>query len=163
MKEQNTNLDKIGRRDGLTVPDGYFADFAKRMSAELPYRPELEEKKVAAPRSTWQRVRPYVYMAAMFAGVWCMLKMFTLMSSPDKSLSIDSHPSLATAVSNEQFVEDFVIDDISDFDIYDSMVEDSIDFENLDDSLLALDPAMLQGLDEAYLPEDEAEGHVLPQ
>ena len=37
MKQENENiLDKFSRKDGLTVPEGYFDDFAKRMAAQLP-------------------------------------------------------------------------------------------------------------------------------
>ena len=53
-------------------PEGYFADFAKKMAASLP------EKQIPAKRkpTRWLRIRPYVYMAAMFAGVWCMGYLF---------------------------------------------------------------------------------------
>lgn len=140
MKETKNILDKIDRRDGLTVPDGYFADFASRMMSELPSRPEIENPaSVVAPRSFWQRVRPYAYMAAMFAGVWCMLKMFMLMSGAGQELTIDKIPSLATAVQNEQFVEDYIIDDVSGFDLYDQMLADSIDFYSPEDSVFMPD------------------------
>ena len=69
-------LDIIGRKDGMTVPDGYFADFQARMEALLPVNEQAETpREIEAPRSFWDRVRPFVYMAAMFAGVWCMVKM----------------------------------------------------------------------------------------
>ena len=42
MKEENSILAKVNHRDGLTVPDGYFADFAASMADKLPKRPELE-------------------------------------------------------------------------------------------------------------------------
>ncbi len=29
-------LEKVNRNDGMTVPDGYFDDFATRMAASLP-------------------------------------------------------------------------------------------------------------------------------
>ena len=29
-------LEKVNRNDGMTVPDGYFDDFASRMAASLP-------------------------------------------------------------------------------------------------------------------------------
>jgi hypothetical protein len=79
-------------------------------------------------------------MAAMFGGVWCMLKMFTLMSSTEGDLSINGNTVLANAVSNEQFVEDYVIDDVSNWDIYDYMLEDSIDVYNLQDSIYNANP-----------------------
>jgi hypothetical protein len=141
MKENKDILNKINRHDGLTVPDGFFKDFAAQMADKLPERPELESpESVVAPRSFWHRVRPYAYMAAMFAGVWCMLKMFTLMSSSESDLSITGNPALASAVCDEQFVEDYVIDDVSNWDIYDYMIEDSIDVYNLQDSIYNANP-----------------------
>ena len=65
-------LENIGRRDGMTVPDGYFDTLTQRIEASLPER-EWERQSAAdniAPRSIWQRIRPYVYLAAMFAGIW---------------------------------------------------------------------------------------------
>lgn len=64
MKTDHDILAKIDRDSGMTVPDGYFADFASRMEAAIPAnRPKIAE----APRSFWQQVRPYAYLAAMFA------------------------------------------------------------------------------------------------
>jgi hypothetical protein len=141
MKEKEDILKTIDRRDGMTVPDGFFEQFAAQMADKLPQRPELENpKSIVAPRSTWQRVRPYVYMAAMFGGVWCMLKMFTLMSSTDADMNLNNNPALASAVCNEQFVEDYVIDDVTNWDIYDYMIEDSIDVYNLEDSIYNANP-----------------------
>ncbi len=39
-------LEKVNRNDGMTVPDGYFDDFAARMAASLPER----EWEKPAPR-----------------------------------------------------------------------------------------------------------------
>ncbi|MDE5959967.1 MAG: hypothetical protein K2G59_07400, partial [Muribaculaceae bacterium] len=67
----------IGRKDGMTVPDGYFSEFAARMDSMLP--DDRVTEKQPAVRTRWQMVRPYAYLAAMFAGIWCMLQMFHLM------------------------------------------------------------------------------------
>lgn len=132
MKEDNDILKQIGHRDGMTVPDGYFADFAARMAANLP-KTEFEESanpgRIIAQRTLWQKVRPYVYMAAMFAGVWCMMKMFSLLSTP-KELS--PSPILAEALANEIFVNDYIIDDMDDRELMDQMIEDGFDLTTLD-------------------------------
>lgn len=143
MDKQFDILDKVARKDCFKLPDdAYFDEFAKRMSSALEPRPELERAASRKPTGFWHRVRPYVYMAAMFAGIWCMLKVFTLMtnSSQSNGLSIESIPALATAVQNEQFVEDYIIDNVSDWDIYNGMVEDSIDFYNFMDSVYNANP-----------------------
>ncbi len=42
MKKNSDILIKAARRDGMTVPEGFFEDFAAKMSASLPVRPEAE-------------------------------------------------------------------------------------------------------------------------
>lgn len=133
-------LSRIDRHDGMTVPEGYFDTFAADMLARLPQRPELEAPTVvAAPRSLWQRIRPYAYMAAMFAGVWCMLKMFSLMSDQSSLTPIADNPIIAEAFSNDTFVNDYVISDIDDQDLYDELMATGIDAESLCDSLAYID------------------------
>ena len=79
MKQTKDILTRLDRHDGMTVPDGYFDDFAKRMSEMLPERPEAESTVKILERPTlWTRIRPYVYMAAMFAGIWCMFHVFDI-------------------------------------------------------------------------------------
>lgn len=109
MDKDNDILAKLNGKSGMTVPDGYFAEFAKNMAMNLP---ERESQNIApAPRSTWQQVRPYVYLAAMFMGIWCMLKMFTLMGTPDTAMGIDNNPTLISALNDDSFVEELYADE----------------------------------------------------
>lgn len=103
MKNDENILTRLAHRDGMTVPEGYFADFARSMEAALPDRPELAAASPVAPRSWWQRLRPYTYMAAMFAGVWCMLKLFAMLTS-SSPLPLETNPVIAEAFSNDVFV-----------------------------------------------------------
>lgn len=129
MKTDHNILAKIDRDSGMTVPDGYFADFASRIEAAIPAnRPKIAE----APRSFWQQVRPYAYLAAMFAGIWCMLQMFDMMGSGiSGSSSIDSNPVLAQAINDESFVSDYIISDMDDYDIYDELYAEGITVDDL--------------------------------
>lgn len=137
MEKNSDILSRIDRRTGMTTPDGYFADFADRMIASLPDRAPV----AAAPRrSFWQSVRPYVYMAAMFAGIWCMLKMFTLMGGGTTDLSIDNYPSVVTALNNDHFVNDYLAPAVDDYDLLDDLSsqddispEEFFDFNDLSD------------------------------
>ena len=120
MKHNNEHsqiLERVSRHDGMTVPDGYFDDFAARMEAAIP------ERRVAEPpvvRSTWQKIRPYVYMAAMFAGIWCMMKTFDLMrpSSPMQS------GALTEALSDENFISDYYINNAYEEELLENLYED---------------------------------------
>lgn len=139
MDNRKDILTQIDHNDGIRVPENYFEDFAVRMARELPDRPELAAPAVTVPRTRWQRLRPYVYMAAMFAGIWCMLKLFTIITGPASS-TLENNPIVAEALENETFVNDYVIDDLNQWDVYDDMMEDGIDPQALCDSIFADEP-----------------------
>jgi len=119
---QNDFLDTINRHSGMTVPEGYFNDFARRMSASLPEQPwEKEETTHDKPRTMWQTIRPYVYMAAMFMGVWCMMQMMDNIIPSRVDLSVDGNPLLTEAVSNDAFINEYFIDDMETGEIYEEL------------------------------------------
>ena len=66
MKEEDTLLKKIGKEHSFKVPDGYFENLTSEVMNKLP-----EKEKVAFKEehiSTWTRLKPLFYMAAMFVG-----------------------------------------------------------------------------------------------
>ncbi len=106
---------------GMKVPAGYFEQFALDMSTRLPERPELTDTTEAAPRSLWERVRTYVYMAAMFAGIWLMMQMVNIMGGHASLAPMDSNPVLAEALQSDDFMYDYVYSDMSTYDVLDEM------------------------------------------
>ena len=73
MKQEDSEiLKKLGKDPGFKTPDHYFADFSKNLMDSLPEIQVTEEPKP----SLWNRYKTYVYMAAMFAGIWCMMHIF---------------------------------------------------------------------------------------
>lgn len=145
MKEDNDILKNIDHCDGMTVPEGYFAEFAQRMASSLPvteFEESAGEVKPFVQRTLWQKVRPYVYMAAMFAGVWCMMKMFSSITANSDSLTPSA--TLAEALDNEIFFDDYIIDDVDTRDLMDQMIDDGVDFATLTNSLYDMpDDALL--------------------
>lgn len=131
MKFEERLKARIGTDAGYKVPEGYFDDAFTRILAELPER--IEEP---TPRVTrWHRVRPYIYMAAMFAGIWLMMKVFHTASSVDMSLQSEPH-ELAALVAEPTSYEYFQVveansnDGASDY----RMEQDVISmYENFDD------------------------------
>ncbi len=133
-KEQykNSVLDRPGHPDGMTVPDGFFEAFARDMAAKLPPN-ELEQQPVKAlqPPTRWQRMRPFVYMAAMFAGIWCMMKMFSMMQNASADMSLDRSPVLTAALSNDDFVTDYVLDDYGEEQLLEDLYADGYSVADL--------------------------------
>lgn len=122
-------LTKVNRNDGMTVPDGYFEDFAKRMAASLPQQEWEKPEPKVLPRSIWQRMRPYVYLAAMFMGVWCMMKMFDLMRTDSYGLSIENNPVLTAAIENDHFINDYFINEgeVDDYQLMEDLYQTGFD------------------------------------
>ncbi|MDE7451905.1 MAG: hypothetical protein K2M52_01075 [Paramuribaculum sp.] len=114
--EHSPILEKVDHSDGMTVPPGYFADFAKRMEAQIPERVELAPPQV---RTFWQKVRPCAYMAAMFAGIWCMMNMFNLF----RPASTIPSTLLAEAFSDDNFMSDYYLDNSYDSEFLDHLYE----------------------------------------
>lgn len=111
----------MSKDPGFRVPDNYFNDFAEQMTKSLPER----EFKVEASPSLWLRVRPFIYMAAMFVGIWCMMKVFTTMR--DNSTDSLLNSTIADAFKNESFVDDYILtNNFNEYELLQEMYEDSV-------------------------------------
>ncbi len=117
MEKNGTKLNEIGRKHGMKVPENYFADFSEKMMEQLPER----ELPVAEPVTLWMRVRPWIYMAAMFAGIWLMMKMFTTISSVESG-----QPESGMVAAEEQVINDELLDFyVDDYTVYEMLYADS--------------------------------------
>ena len=128
MKEDKNILDKINRNSGMTVPENYFADFAEKMMQNLP---EKQEPIISEPLTTWQRVRTYVYLAAMFAGIWCMVKMVNLMAPNTPVAPAYNQEIIAQAIEDEEFIDEYCYDEEDEYSLLESLYEDGYDATTL--------------------------------
>ncbi len=129
MEHKDIFSTQSAKNAGMTVPEGFFDDFNKRMAAALPAQEwENPEQHVnILPRSRWQKVRTYVYMAAMFMGIWCMMKMFDIMRAPNSPADLNANQTLISALNNDSFYYDYCVSDISDTEIYDDLYDQGVD------------------------------------
>jgi len=119
MKQNNDILEKAGGKTGYTVPENYFDSVRSKILANLPEYPKQEAPKL----STWRRMQPYLYMAAMFAGIWCMMKVIHMMSSTDISLE---NPPESVAI---------VMADANHYEWMDVADDDNADILQLEDDM----------------------------
>ncbi|MBO4871430.1 MAG: hypothetical protein J5565_05555 [Muribaculaceae bacterium] len=119
-QEESEILKQIGKDPGFKIPENYFDDFNARMMDLLP---EVEITEVDNKPSLWVTVRPYIYMAAMFAGVWCMMKVFTHFN---QNISAEQRVSeVATGIYIDNNADEFIMSGgASDYDIM--SYEDSV-------------------------------------
>lgn len=71
MKEEDTLLKKLGKENSFKVPDGYFENLTSEVMNKLPEKEKAFKEETV---STWTRVKPLLYMAAMFVGAALIIR-----------------------------------------------------------------------------------------
>ena len=123
-KEESKILDKLGKDPGFKVPENYFADFNSKLIESLPEVKITEEVKP----SMWLKVRPFVYMAAMFAGIWLMMNIFTVGKKSSATMQ-QRKAQISAGLENEKNAEEFIDYGFSEYD-YMMTYEDSLYMES---------------------------------
>jgi hypothetical protein len=97
MSKKANPLEKIGNRSPFKTPEGYFEHLSERVMSQLPQRIEA----LPQPVGTWQRVQPWLYMAAMFCGIALMVNLFTRTAQPSDASGLH--------LSSSADIEDFYL------------------------------------------------------
>lgn len=125
-------LNKAGRRGGWQVPEGYFESLAEQI------RPQLPELEVAAARPVarafWQRMSPYIYLAAMFCGIWLMMQIFHWASEDTANVNIDNPPAMIAQIMEKPEQAGIYVAPsmMQDMELESEMVEDYADIDDFE-------------------------------
>ena len=100
MRQEDKIKEVAGKGSPFSIPDNYFESFKSNLMASLP---EYPEKPVEQKVSVWHRIRPYVYLAAMFAGIWCMMKIFYHTGAIDGTAGAQQQMEAAVAYEPDSY------------------------------------------------------------
>ena len=102
MKEEDILLKKLGKENSFKVPDGYFEYLTSEVMNKLPEKEKVAFKE--EPVSTWTRLKPLLYMAAMFVGAALIIR---VASSDRKSVAdIDvAATEIETEVISDEMID----------------------------------------------------------
>ncbi len=106
MKEDTELKNRLGNENPFKVPEGYFENIVPEIMKQLP---EAEVQK-SGEISMWEKVKPWVYMVAMFCGLMFGLRVMMM----DKPLSRDTVSSNVSMTDTVQGIPDEYIDPILD-------------------------------------------------
>lgn len=122
MKEEDTLLKKIGKDNSFKVPDGYFANLTSEVMNRLP----AEETNTIAESSVsmWTKVKPLLYLAAMFVGAALIIRSFSVDNKPV--------PSADMAMGEEE--TEILSEEIIDYTLDRAMLDDYSLYVYLSDS-----------------------------
>lgn len=73
MGKEDNILRKSGTSNPFRVPDHYFENFTQELMNKLP---EKEPMPLMSEPTLWERVKPWLYMTAMFCGIMLSVKVF---------------------------------------------------------------------------------------
>ena len=77
MKEEDYIQRHVGTENPFNVPDGYFDNLTDQIMARLPERNSSPQVQTARTVTLWDRVKPWLYMAAMFIGAALIIRVAT--------------------------------------------------------------------------------------
>ncbi|WP_287669103.1 hypothetical protein [Bacteroides sp.] len=102
MKEEDILLKKLGKEDSFKVPGGYFENLTSEVMNKLPEKEKVVFKE--EPVSIWTRLKPLLYMAAMFVGAALIIR---VASSDRKSVAdIDvAATEIETEVISDEMID----------------------------------------------------------
>lgn len=125
MKEEDKLLKKIGKDNPFTVPEGYFEHLTSDVMNKLPE----QEKSVFVHKEPrmWDRVKPWVYMAAMFVGAALIIKVASYNPNPfDDGVSATAEAE--TEVAYDTYI-DYAVSQamMDDYSLYVYLTEADVD------------------------------------
>ncbi|MDD2474506.1 MAG: hypothetical protein PHI32_01200 [Dysgonamonadaceae bacterium] len=94
METRKKTLADIDKKVPFKVPNNYFSQFNESIMTMLPEKTIPQVHKV----TMWSKTKPWVYMAAMFFGLFFSIKVITTHTS---TKNVDN--SIATTISQQGY------------------------------------------------------------
>ena len=113
MKEEDNILKKVGKENVFRVPDGYFENLTSEVMNRLP---EKETPAIIKREPTkWERIKPWVYMTAMFVGAALIIRVASTERTPVNDRMAMDEPE--TEVVSDEYIstvlDNSMLDDYS--------------------------------------------------
>ena len=102
MRTENNKLDSLKGRQPFRVPEGYFESLTEDIMSRLPEHSTMKPKKV----SMYERVKPLLYMAAMFVGAIVLMNIFNKSDQPPLTGDGDTNITAVSTSSPSEITED---------------------------------------------------------
>jgi len=100
MDKKRILLKDIAKIEPFKAPEGYFESFTDGIMSQLT---DIEQEN-AIQVNLWHKVRPWVYLAAMFTGIALMVRLFV--GSPAQP-AVKSYSSGGLNLTSLSDIEDF--------------------------------------------------------
>ncbi|MDR1003456.1 MAG: hypothetical protein LBL97_00390 [Prevotellaceae bacterium] len=114
MKEEDNIFKKVGRENPFGVPNGYFDSLTQQVMSQLPEKetPALTVRRIP---TRWERLKPWFYMAAMFAGAALIIRVASTAFTPSVDVAVIENTEVEAASDEyiSTIVNSAMLDDYS--------------------------------------------------
>ena len=111
MKEEDKIQKKIGTENPFRVPEGYFENLTSEVMNRLPEKEKLIA--VQTEPTMWQKVRPWLYMTAMFIGAALIIRVASSNHAPAASDCMAADETEVEMEYIDMAVDNTMLDDYS--------------------------------------------------
>ena len=119
-KEKKYRFDEREPRRPFTVPEGYFENLTQDIMSALPEQESVYSTTITV--TPWMRIRPYLYAAAAFAGIFFCIK--AAMNISSRNSSADMAQTQETTIYSDEYIDSFLETAmINDYTLYYTLVE----------------------------------------
>ena len=121
MEKQNKyKLEEHQPSRPFSVPEGYFDNLTQNIMAALPEQEQLYSTHITV--TPWMRIRPYLYAAAAFTGIFFCIKAALMISSSNDNVQMAQAEE--TTIYTDEYIDSFLETAmIDDYTLYYSLVE----------------------------------------
>ena len=120
-KEKKYKLEEHQPRRPFSVPEGYFDNLTQNIMAALPEQEQLYSTHITV--TPWMRIRPYLYAAAAFAGIFFCIKAAIGISNSG-GYNARMAQTEETIIYSDEYIDSFLETAmIDDYILYNSLVE----------------------------------------
>lgn len=103
-KKKNIRFDELEPRRPFTVPEGYFENLTQDIMAALPEQESLYSTRITV--TPWMRIRPYLYAAAAFAGIFFCIKAAVGISARNNAAQVAQTEE--TIIYSDEYIDSFL-------------------------------------------------------
>lgn len=113
-------IDEREARRPFTVPEGYFENLTQNIMASLPEQESIYSTTIKV--TPWMRIRPYLYAAAAFAGIFFCIKAAVGINSRNNASEVAQ--TQETTIYSDEYIDSFLETAmIDDYTLYYTLVD----------------------------------------
>ena len=124
MKEEDEIYRKVGTGNAFKVPENYFENLTSEVMSKLPEKETITITKKEPTK--WQKMKPLLYMAAMFAGAALIIKVAAIDLDINRSSVLSQSEMIDLDGISDQYMSEAVNGSmLDDYSLYVYLTEPS--------------------------------------